>query len=890
MAFLAQQGALIDELIEAVAGIPKTRRQQRAALRDFVARSLQGHTFTRTNQFEVQDRLRGLEERFAVCGREALAEALDQRLGSLQQHQTPTTPEVLHLLLELADRPAQHAKLSDLDALVAPQEHAPPPLTWREIAREDGWKNERDIWRFIDYAPGSSDEDGVDVESHASLESRPSASSSSSAPEIPPRTAQDAAVRPQGDALLQKVRGSQSWRHAAAADSEGRPRKIPITTTQLLREALFMLAGLPTSLFDSACDPIAKYQLRGVSWEVHRALVTSFAECGLKLAPLRVVADAAEQSPLLQVFQDCVQRALRSFDLELSRIQARLVHARQDNAVVVTPISVLEELGPRLAPLEALADIVRHVRLERNSHHTLRYLELLYRAVGLAQLQGNRETYRLLGTIFFDCFQVYLKPIRLWMEQGELVPGDRSFFIAASPTKLPLPQVWKGQFALLRNPQGALYAPRFLDPAIHRIFTAGKSIVVLKLMGRHEAVRKHKATAEPAMDFATVCPDELEYAPFSELFDGAFRAWIQSKHHTAAATLRELLFRSYGLSQNLDALHRLYLMSDGARSDAFASAIFGHLDARSPGWRDPFTLTETAQEAFSACLDAGRLSAAVDPRALADAGSPPDARSSVRRALPAIRLHYRLPWPVHIVVTDDALRGYQALFTFQLQVRRALGVLRAPILPLLRRGSPRASPDLALYCLVRTKLLWFCNTLLTYLTTLVLAPAAARLHEDLGSAPAAAAADDDDDDADVDDMVAAHAAFVARATAEACLGARLQPVREAMLDVLDLAIRLEDAQRDELERGGGGKGTERRTMTDEEGYEEKGTAGEKMEGGERGRSDKSPTAVLREVHAEFERLLKVVAAGLRGVARASKEEAAAKWDLLAEMLEAGIKM
>jgi gamma-tubulin complex component 5 len=35
--------------------------------------------------------------------------------------------------------------------------------------------------------------------------------------------------------------------------------------------------------------------------------------------------------------------------------------------------------------------------------------------------------------------------------------------------------------------------------------------------------------------------------------------------------------------------------------------------------------------------------------------------------------------------------------------------------------------------------------------------------------------------------------------------------------------------------------------------------------------------------------VRFVAGGLRGVARASREEAAAKWDLLAEMLEVGIK-
>ncbi len=35
--------------------------------------------------------------------------------------------------------------------------------------------------------------------------------------------------------------------------------------------------------------------------------------------------------------------------------------------------------------------------------------------------------YALLGSIFFRCFQVYLRPIRLWMEEGSIVPQDEAF-------------------------------------------------------------------------------------------------------------------------------------------------------------------------------------------------------------------------------------------------------------------------------------------------------------------------------------------------------------------------------------------------------------------------------------------------------------------------------
>jgi gamma-tubulin complex component 5 len=857
------------------------------ACRELALRSLRTHSFTRTNQFEVEDRLKGLEERFYVAGRDGLAGALRKRLDALEPHRNQFTPEMLHLLLELADQPVQKSKLSDLDALVEPEEEKPPPLTWRDIAREDGWKQERDIWRFVDYAPGSSDEEESDAGSEASLESLTTASS---AEDTRQHAAQNLAIKPQGDEVLRQVQDAQSWRHSPATGLDGRPKKIPISTTQLLREALFMLAGLETSLFNAACNPVTKFQLQGVSWDSYKALVTSFAECGRKLSPLRAAANTEEQSPLLQVFQDCLQKALRSFDVELSSIQSRLVAKKED--VVISLAGVLGELGPKLAPLYALADIVRQLQEERNPH-AFRYLELLYDAVGMAQLQGARATYHLLGTIFFDCFQVYLKPIRLWMEEGKLLPGDRSFFVSESPSKLPLHQIWKGQFNLLRTPEGNLHAPRFLSPAVHRIFTAGKSIVVLKHMKQHESTKKYRASAEPKMDFATVCPDDVEFAPFSELFSAAFQAWTQSKHHTAAATLRELLFSPYGLSQSLDALQHLYLMSDGAKSDAFASSIFRHLDNLTTSWTDRFTLTEIAQEAFSASVDSYRLSASVDARSVS-AHSTVAARSSVRTGLPAIRLTYRLSWPVQLVIPDEAIQqGYQPLFTFQLQARRAVSVLKHPIL-----NNARGGPDMARYYLLRAKLLWFCNTITTYLTTLVLAPNSARLRTDLQEA------------ADVDDMIAAHAVFVGRMVVESCLGAKLQPIRECVLDVFDLAIRLGDAQRDEMERldeeegemqrlsvmsspykspAAKGRGGRRRRVDEDDDGEAEGLEGDGLSrnGGVRGEG-KPYTVLLRELHGEFERHVRFVAGGLRGVARASREEAAAKWDLLAEMLEVGI--
>ncbi|KAK3945174.1 Spc98 family-domain-containing protein [Diplogelasinospora grovesii] len=898
MAYLAQLGAVTDELIAAIVPLTKTEQAKLNSYHESALRNLKyAHHFPRANQFEVEDHLNGLEERFRVVGRDALADAFKKRLDALEPHRNRWTPDILHFILELSDQPAQKSQLSDLDLLFQ-TEDAGPKLTWQEIAKEDGWYEEdRLLWRNTNYAPSSSDEDEYeDIRPGSSSAESTEGTASSSADEHQHRTAQDLIFVSNGATLLKQVEESQAWRHS---DGEHRQRKTPISSIQLLREVLFMLGGLETTLFDLKCDPVADYQLAGVSWDTHKALVTSFAECGRNIAPLRKFITGKEPIPLLQVFQDAVQKALRTFDQNLVSIQGRFVAIKGD--VVVSLMNILVELKPSLVPLYALSNIVRQLQEERNPH-AFRYLELLYDAVGSAQLEGSDAAYRLLGGIFFDCFQVYLQPIRLWMEEGKLLPGDRTFFVSESPTKIPLHQIWNSQFNLLRTPEGTLHAPRFLQPAIHRIFTTGKSIVVLKYLKQHESVREQRQSGtEPQMDFGTICcSDSLEFAPFSELFSTAFDVWIQSKHHTASSTLRGLLFRSYGLSQSLDALQSVYLGCDGSLTDMFTSALFRHLDSLSGGWRDRFTLTEIVQDSFSARIDSHRLSAHLIESHKGLVHSAVASRSSVRVSLPAICLRYRLNWPVQLVIPDDAISQYQTIFTFLLQVRRATSILlKHP----LKRSNPTGE-GVGRYHLLRAKLLWFCNAILTYLTSLVLLPNTVRLREGLAGA------------VDVDDMIAVHSDFTSRIISDSLLETKLEPIKECVLDLFDLAIKLEDAQRAEMARQqeeeqeisrlsavsspartpfrspakpkSSPQKTPRRRVdsSDEEDDQDEELEASML----KRRADKSYAQVLREIHTDFERHLRFVTGGLRGVARASRDEGAAgKWDLLAEMLEVGIR-
>ncbi|KAL1891545.1 hypothetical protein Sste5346_007637 [Sporothrix stenoceras] len=994
MAFLASLTTQTEELVAVVTAVTSTNDPATfTALRDATLRALRNHNNLRTNQFEVESQLDGLVERFSVAGREGLSDALRERRTALSTQRdedglpltTKWTPDILHFLLELSDRPAtQPGLLDDLEALVASRHvPEPPPLRWEDIMREDGWGSEEEIEEeddFDDYYDkyGYEDDEADDDTTMSSIEG----DGHDQARTYRDLIATDAHTREELAALLTSVRESQSWRTTRApANTTFGDGRTAVSELQIVRETLFMLQGLETTLFGRDCVVADRFKLTDVSVSMHASLLESIAESGRRLLPLRKRArlepahsrqrrDAALSVPLIQVFQEAIQRRLHIFDQEVTEVQARFVTIPQDGCIV-SIVAVLDELQPSLQKLFALAGVVQSLdAAERGNAHAFRYLEILFDATAIAQYKGNAELYEFLGTLFFECFQVYLRPIRAWMEEGVLDRHDKVFFMSGGePTdaSVPLHQIWQGQYKLLRTTEGVLHAPRFLQPAATKIFTTGKSIVVLKHLGKDP--RRHSTTtsmdSEPRLEFATVCPPGADMAPFAQLFGDAFERWIQSKHHAASATLQATLVGACGLGAALQSLHRVYLMADGAAADGFASRVFHSLDTRNPRWLDRYTMTEMMREAFG---ETGSLSMVIEKEGLHGDSSddPAVARKSVRDGLARIKPTYRLAWPVQIIIPTDSLAGYQSVFTLLLQIRRASALLcRHRLLDDDQGGgddndndsngnksSTLPSGDRALYFTLRARLLWFCNTLQSYLATLVIAPRVERLRQDLLGLGQNSAST-----LDVDAMIGVHAQFVRSLVDEALLAPKLQPLHTGVLDLLDLALRLEDAHRTNAARAAKalqetwrlsvlsasvsatstpyqtpaktkwgvvntrkGPDSVRRTLflaspkrggrrrednDDDDGddnydYDEDGNenddhdddsddyvyekrATKRRDGTKETHQNYSTT--LRGIRSDLDSTLRFVASGLRGVARASRDAtAAAKWDMLAEML------
>lgn len=877
MAFSIKLGSLTDELVEVIANTTtRTDPVRFDALRESSLRKLRQHNFLRANQFEVYSSLDGYEERFRVLNRDPVADALRARLDALANCSNKWTPDVLRLLLELADQPVQKTNLRDLELLKS-SEALEPKLKWSDIAKEEGWDKDDELWRNVELAGYTSD-DYVD---HGSDKSVRSEDTSLSSIEARFRKKPSDYSESQQDQLgFEAVCKSQAWRRREpTGNSTIQPPKIAITEIQAIREVLFMLSGLENSLFNHQGAPLLDVQLAHASWQIFRSLLVSANHAGRSLSLLRQYVKQQQKMPLLQVFKAAIEDRLRLFDNTIASIQAQYVNTDRD--FVASLMRLLDDLQPHLNPLKSLADTIEQLE-QSKIHQPFYYLELLFDSAQSLQLEDDESTYRFISQIFFECFAVYLRPIRLWMQSGELIDGDKTFFVARSPVDVPWSQAWVHQFKLKRTPQGSLFAPRFLQPAASKIFATGKSIVILKLLGKHWPTQEEPPEPTALVDMSTIS----DLVPFSEVFKNVFDEWMQQKHHAASATLKQTLFETYNLWSELDMLRHIYLMSDGSRSDEFANTVFRNIDTFNAYWHDRFNLTEIAREAFDGLIEPHRLNASTLWH-----GSVPDVsdvRRTVREGLSSIRITYRLPWLSQIVLSDESMDHYQLIFTFLLQLRRARYVLTRH--RIISDGLAYATAEQEIFYGLRSRLLWFCNTLQSYLSTLVLGPLIGKFIEEMRQAE------------DIDEMITSHAVFTKRMRDEACLGGKLDLIRQAMLDIFDLAIRLQNAHRRESERLAEETQELSRlsVMSTPRKHEPDRYVRTNEEDDETILSEQDKSAmmqdaetpygqILSETRSDLDRHLKFICGGLRGVARASSSGAAGKWDILAEMLEVGVR-
>ena len=708
-------------------------------------------------------RLSGLEEKCRIYNNDDVADALHARVQRLSSHANKWVPELLSLLLSLSDNPLT-SSIEELDQLK--REVSPPPLTWTEILRDDPLEDSGGIWNTTDYGEDSFDDsDGLSVASYP-LQATSTYEFSTTSSEHSQHLPLARSTEPDYD-LLDEIKQFHSKLEDSVSENYEDDRE-PVPEIQLVKETLFMLHGLPTRIFGEtdAGSIYIRYSVRiqNVSKATTEHALDILTGIGTKLNILRRFADSREHVPLLQSFQASILARLEKVGTELSSIESHILESSGPSVTLLGVLSRVQDVTRFILPL---ADILLSLEPKKNKKY-FEVLELLYDKVCLSQSVGD-GAYPYLAEVFFECLQAFMKPIRKWMEAGEIESDDEIFFVKRNQSVRNKVSLWSEQFELLQNEDGTLYAPRFLHLAAKKILTSGKSVNMLRALGQNQP--SIWAKDEIMLSFDSVCRnlEDDRLSPFPELFAEVFEAWISSKYRLSSYRLSEALISHCGLWTALDAMELIYFARNGSLQLQFARSVFDKFD-RGKHWNDDWVMTSLLQDTFQRIdvIDPAMLSVKI----LENPMSQHSPRSI--HQLDSIILIYTLPWAVGTIIQTNSLSTYQRIFTLLIQTQRAKLLLDSQIMEKSHIG-----PTYTLILYLRHRLRWYVETLHSHLTTM-LSGSTQTMRCKLEEAE------------DLDAMIAVHKSYVQKLMYRSLLTEEQASTNQAMISLLDLVIVFSD--------------------------------------------------------------------------------------------------
>ncbi|CAG7966068.1 unnamed protein product [Penicillium salamii] len=764
MALAADLSTLTDALITSVARISPSQKgsARTQTLKRRATGALRTGAHTRTDQFAVAKQLEGLQEKFQILNRDELAEALQSRLAELEKKRNSWLPEILSLLLQLSDRPAL------VSSVQPPEKNAKAPeakesLSWSDIRDEGTAFNDEEIWEQVDFAGDSSDDDFSSVASDASFpRRRPQSSTTVEEGYVVP---DDIFLPADNEDLVASIEKAQFWKpqnHSAVPSGKANTSRS-ITESQLARETIFMLQGLPTSIFRHFEDRINvdhRYTLAHSSNEALASLLQCFSEIGTKIDGIRRYTKVRQDIPYMQTFCRGIEERILGFDKFLSQIQCQYLSPGS----TISLLQLLADVRDHSHELNLLSEMISKLG-NQLTDQPMRCLDLLYDLICMLEALGDETSSGNLIKLFFQCFKTYTRSTRLWMETGQVDALDSTFFVRTIRENGDLRTLWHDWFVLDIGDRRQKI-PQFLATSVQKVFTAGKSMVFLRhLNALPETAESHEDDTTPVSSLPL---------PFSALVESEFEKIVDADHSISAGLLRMELDQQCGLWSSLDALYHVYFGKDMSATSAIDAKVFEIMDRGRP-W-DRFLLTEIARTAFLPVqvIDTSKL--LMRPLNTAR-GDETQTRSVV--TLETISIDCGLPWPVANIITEDAIHSYQRISTFLMQIRRAkYSIVKQ------RLRDARTSPDDSdtLVNVLHHNMLWFLDFLYGHFTYLVISTSTQALHKSMSNAP------------DVDAMISAHQHFMASLEVQCLLSKDLSQVHEAIISILDLCVHFADLQ------------------------------------------------------------------------------------------------
>ncbi|XP_070534275.1 gamma-tubulin complex component 5-like [Ptychodera flava] len=249
---------------------------------------------------------------------------------------------------------------------------------------------------------------------------------------------------------------------------------------------------------------------------------------------------------------------------------------------------------------------------------------------------------------------------------------------------------------------------------------------------------------------------------------------IDTKCTRSSRQLVELLKSQHKLLDYLAAVRGYFLMEAGDTMYDFYTEVFEKLRLQEH-WQDVTYLNLALQEALQAhhAEDIDRLRVSVEP--VGRTGR------LLINALDGLTLHYKVPWPIDVVLNDRCQRIYNEIFSLLLQVKRAkycLDQLRFTDLlsTLHAEPTPTQSANAHRVQLLRVHLMHFVNVLHNYIMTRILHSTGLEFQQQLTTAT------------DLNQVIEVHNNYIKTIYERCLVNRKMGYVREAIIKVLNLTL------------------------------------------------------------------------------------------------------
>ncbi|KAJ8514871.1 hypothetical protein ONZ45_g7639 [Pleurotus djamor] len=446
-------------------------------------------------------------------------------------------------------------------------------------------------------------------------------------------------------------------------------------------------------------------------------------------------------------------------------------------------------------------------------------IRLLDSLLSAACRHDERED-AIIADALVDVFAATAEPIwsmvHSWLKNGMglgLTPGqddelDDEFFIEGTGLSIGMmgmgmglldPEFWTEGYVLrdgVMNGESqdganneAKMVPVFLKQVAAPVLSAGKSKGLLRALGLATRVTD-QATFSGWRSFTEVLtsgvsgyqPAEVATTPEKTKFisiDTLSRLVYDELYphcQSVGNLLAKVIVEECGFWKHLTAIEGFCLMRRGDVMSHFQDMIFAKMDAQQ-GWADFHSLNTVLNDVvqMNSLADDNWMEPSLVR--LSFRGGKDKERSIVKsvKAVDGLAVEYAVPFPLTYIFPPRALQVYAEIFVFLLQIRRAKSVLEK-ILVRGEVGVRHLQSNMKIFYSMRSRLSWFINVFLNFLTTYVIDAQVSKFHSEFKRATS------------LDEMITLHNSHLEKLQGRCLLLPNTSALHRAVLSILDIAL------------------------------------------------------------------------------------------------------